>query len=292
MRKIQLSDIRPLFPERKVDSNKGDFGRLLCITGCNRMPGACALSTLSALRSGVGLLTVATTKQNMQILASNLYEAMYLPLEVEENGCISWDKNKIILQKSILKADTILIGCGIGLTENTICLVKNILKYAECPIILDADGLNCIADCINIIKERTKPLILTPHPGEMARLIKKSVKEVQSDRAMCAYEFCDKYDAILVLKGAGTIVQHKKRCLINTTGNPGMSKGGSGDVLAGIIASFSAQGLSPYDASYAGVYIHGLAGDLAAEKFSQQAMLSQDIISCLPAAFKICLKNT
>lgn len=292
MREIQLSDISPLFPERKIDSNKGDFGRLLCITGCNRMPGACALSTLSALRSGVGLLTVATTRQNMQILASNLYEAMYLPLDTEENGCISWNKNEIILQEAILKADTILIGCGIGLTENTICLVKNILKYAECPIILDADGLNCIADCINIIKERTKPLILTPHPGEMARLIKKSVKEVQSDRLMYAYEFCNKYDSVLVLKGAGTIIQQKKRCLINTTGNPGMSKGGSGDVLAGIIASFSSQGLSPYDASYAGVYIHGLAGDLAAEKFSQQAMLPQDIISCLPEAFKICLKNT
>ncbi len=274
------------FPRRKRDSHKGTFGTLLCITGRDSMPGACALSTLAALRSGAGLVKVATTQHNVPILASQIYEAVYLPMQTDNTGGISWEQNQDILQSAITMASAILIGCGLGNTIATQQLVRETVRLANCPVVIDADGLNALAACIDIMQEQKSNWILTPHPGEMARLIKSSTSAVQADRSACALHFCETFSGTLVLKGAGTIVQQGTTSMQNPTGNPGMSRGGSGDVLAGMIASFAAQGILPYQAACAGVYLHGLAGDLAAEQYSEQAMLPQDLLHCLPQVFR------
>jgi NAD(P)H-hydrate epimerase len=286
MHTLSWETICSYFPKRKKDSHKGTYGTLLCITGSDSMPGACALSTLAALRSGAGLVKVATTERNVPILASRIYEAVYLPMRTAENGGIDWKQNASVLQTAIAQASAVLIGCGLGNTETTQELVRETVRLARCPVILDADGLNVAAACIDIMQEQKENWILTPHPGEMARLAKTTTASVQADRWGCAERFCESFSGTLVLKGAGTIVRNPMQCAINPTGNPGMSRGGSGDVLAGMIASFAAQGLSCWKAACAGVYLHGMAGDLAAEQYSEQAMLPQDLLHCFPQVFQ------
>lgn len=282
---LSWEQICSIFPKRKRDSHKGTFGTLLCITGSDNMPGACALSTLAALRSGAGLVKVATTRNNVSILASQIYEAIYLPMQTNDIGGIIWESNQDTLCTAIAQASAILLGCGLGDTAATQQLVRETVRLANCPIVIDADGLNALAVCIDIMQEQKENWILTPHPGEMARLIHSSSSVVQADRSACALHFCETFSGTLVLKGAGTIVQQGTTKMQNPTGNPGMSRGGSGDVLAGMIASFAAQGISPYQAACAGVYLHGLAGDLAAEQYSEQAMLPRDVLQCLPQVF-------
>ncbi len=284
---IEFSDICRLFPKRKSDSHKGDFGRLLCITGSVRMPGAAAMSTYAALRSGTGLLTTAAAKQNIPALSSRCWESMYLPLETDREGFITWHCNEDIITDALRKADAVLAGCGMGVTEETKLLTYEVLRRSDVPVILDADGLNAAAQCIDILSERKAPIILTPHPGEMARLLGTSTAYVQQERVKAVCELLGRLrNAVIVLKGKGTLIGYEGGMLINNTGNPGMSRGGSGDVLAGMIASFAAQGLSPVDAASAGVYIHGAAGDIAAERYSQQSMLPGDIINCIGDVFR------
>lgn len=276
-----------LFPNRNKDAHKGEFGRLLCITGSLRMPGAAAMSSYAALRCGVGLLTTATASQNIPSLSSHCFESMYIPLLTDENGFITWKGNEKTLTDAVKKADAVLIGCGLGLTEQTVLLTENIIQLADCPLIIDADGLNASVSCIDIISERKKAVILTPHPGEMARILKTSTRQIQSDRQGALKEAMELLPgAVIVLKGSGTLVGHNEKIFLNTTGNPGMSRGGSGDVLAGMIASFAAQGIGPAESAAAGVYIHGMAGDIAALRLSEQSMLPRDLISCIPEVFK------
>ncbi|MGN0584195.1 MAG: NAD(P)H-hydrate dehydratase [Ruminococcus sp.] len=286
IREIGFSEICSLFPERRKDSHKGDFGRLLCITGSRRMPGASLMSAYSALRSGAGLVTIASAEENIPALSARCFEAMFLPLKTDDNGFITWHGNEDILCDMISKSDAVLIGCGIGLTEETVFLTENVINLTKCPLIIDADGLNAAAGSIDIIADREEPVILTPHPGEMARLSKVSVQEVQRSRVYTINNMMKQLPgAVIVLKGSGTLVGYKNELCINPTGNPGMSRGGSGDVLAGMIAAFAAQKITPQDAAKAGVYLHGMAGDIAAEKFSHTAMLPRDIIECIPEVF-------
>ncbi len=280
---LTVSDLYAMLPRRKRDAQKGDFGRLLCLTGSRRMPGACYLSTMGALRSGAGLVTVATASENLNRLAAAMPEAMWLPLETDANGFLQDESNRAALLPLLQRADGVLMGCGMGMTDETKSLVHWILSQVEKkPIILDADGLNCIAGCINISKENW---ILTPHPGEMERLLGCTISEVQADRVATARRFASQSPSTLLLKGAGTLVAQSNWICCNPTGNPGMSRGGSGDVLAGMVAGLAVQGLSARDAACVGVYIHGLAGDLAAQQFSEQAMLPTDLLACVPQAF-------
>lgn len=285
MQTLTLSQICAMIPRRRRDAQKGDFGRLLCITGCRNMPGACALSTKAALRSGAGLVTVATAPENPMRLAAAIPEAMWLSCKTDEDGFLKSVENYDLLLPHLHRANAVLIGCGLGLTNETKCLVHWVLEHAACPVILDADGLNAIAGCIDIERWTGADRILTPHPGEMARLVGNTISEIQQMREKTAVQFVRRYPVTLVLKGAGTLVAQKDRICCNPTGNPGMSRGGSGDVLAGMIAAFAAQGLSAWHAACAGVYLHGFAGDLAAQQYAEQAMLPSDLISCLPQAF-------
>lgn len=247
------------------------------------MPGACLLSTQAALRGGAGLVTVATAPENPMRLAAAAPEAMWLPLETDEAGFLrSSDQNRKTLEKQLSRANAVLLGCGLGVTEETRRLVHWVLEQATCPVVLDADGLNCAVSCIELSRRTGKDWILTPHPGEMARLTGHSIPQIQENRVETATQFAAAYPVTLALKGAGTLVAQGSRLAQNPTGNPGMSRGGSGDVLAGLIAAFAAQGIPSWEAACAGVYLHGLAGDAAAAALSQQAMLPRDLLAYLP----------
>ena len=230
-------------------------------------------------------MQIATVKGITPVIASRIPEAMLEPLESDENGFISVNNYDKIMNAAE-KATAVLIGCGLGVTDGTRELVKKLLQNLNCPIILDADGINCISDSIDIIRQVKSSIILTPHPAEMGRLCGKSAAEVQSDRLNTALNFSNEYNAIVVLKGAGTVIAEKNNVYVNQTGNPGMGKGGSGDVLSGITASLVAQGISAVNSCVLGTFIHGMAGDMAAENKSMQSMTAIDIISELPKAFK------
>lgn len=272
-------DASEMLPKRAKNAHKGDFGRLLNIAGSARMSGAAALSTKAALRSGAGLVTLATTETVISRIAGAMPEAMYLPLEADA-------KNSDIILKECENKNAVSVGCGLSVTEGTKAIVKKVIKNAACPIILDADGINCIADNIDIIRDAKAELIITPHAGELARLAGISPAEAAADRLTLAVNLAREYGITVVAKGVPTFVAGHGKVYVIPAGNPGLSRGGSGDVLTGIIAAFCAQGLAPLDAAALGVFVHGAAADLAAEKLSMTGMLPSDVIENLPFVFK------
>lgn len=274
--------VKSLLPPRHPDANKGSFGHLLSICGSMMMPGAAVLAASAAVRMGAGLVTAAFPTAAYSAIAPHLIEPLLCPLQSDENGFLS-SRSSFGLFDRLDKATACLIGCGLGQTDDTQAVVREIILRSKKPIVLDADGINLIASNINILNAATVPLILTPHPGEMSRLCKVSVKEIQSDRIGVSLWFAKRSRTIVVLKGAGTIIATPDgRCYINTTGNAGMAKGGSGDMLAGMTASLLAQGLSPEDAAVCAVYLHGAAGDLAASESSQRGVTPSDMVNALP----------
>ena len=278
-------DISQLFPERKANSHKGDFGRVLNIAGSNCMSGAAALSTLSALRSGAGLVRLASTETVINRLASSIFEATYLPLAENKDGLIS-DNTLPDILTAAKSMTAISIGSGLGISDSTKKIVYELITNADCPIILDADGINCLVDNIDIIKNTKNKLIITPHAAELTRIHKASGINCDTDRLSIAIALSKAFKIVVVAKGSPTFIVGDGKVLVCTLGNPGLSKGGSGDVLTGIIAGFTAQGLSPFDAAAAGAYVHGLAADLVAEKSSKIGMLPYDVINELPFVFK------
>lgn len=274
-----------LIPRRKKNSYKGDYGKLLNVSGCAEMSGAAFLSTKAALRSGVGLVTLASVEKVIDRIGSTIPEATYLPLEADKSGAVSERSADAILEKCQNRTAA-MIGCGLSITNGTKALVKKLIKEAACPLILDADGINCIADNIDIIRDAKEELIVTPHAGELARLSGLTVAETASDRLTAAVNLAREYGVTVVAKGVPNFVAGSGRAYIIPAGNPGLSRGGSGDVLAGIIAAFRAQGLSAVDSAALGVFIHGAAADIAAEELSETGMLPSDVIERLSFVFK------
>ena len=273
-----LEEIRRCFLPREADSHKGSYGTVLSVCGSYGMAGAALLTATAALRCGAGLVRAALPNSIYPIVATRLPEAVYVPYETA--GVAVAEK----LQTQ--RTDAMVIGCGLGQSVQTAEMIAALLNEAHCPVILDADGINLAARHIVIPETKHVPLILTPHPMEMARLMGCSVEEVQRDRETVAQRAAVQWDAIVVLKGHRTVIAAPNgEVWINTTGNAGMAVGGSGDVLAGMIASFVAQGMTPWDAAKCGVYLHGMAGDRAAQKLSQHAMLPTDMIDELSALF-------
>lgn len=271
---------------RKNNCHKGNFGRLLNICGSTRMSGACMMAGKSALRCGVGILVTASSEKCTDRIALYIPEGMTIPLKSDNDGFILCDENYDMIIGEISKSSAVLIGCGLGVTDNTKMLVRKIIENADCPIIIDADGINCIADCIEIIKRAKHMPVLTPHPAEMARMMHCTTAQVQADRYNSAVSFAKEYNCIVALKGAGTVIASPDTVYVNMTGNSGMSRGGSGDVLAGMTASFYAQGFNALDSAVMAVYLHGMAGDMARDKFSECAMLPTDMIDLLGDVFK------
>ncbi|MGN1117840.1 MAG: NAD(P)H-hydrate dehydratase, partial [Acutalibacteraceae bacterium] len=209
---------------------------------------------------------------------------LLLPLEANAEGTLSAKALPEIL-KETEKCDAVLIGCGLGVNEDTIKIVSEVIANAKCPVIIDADGINAVASDINMLRKAAVPVILTPHPAEMSRLIGVSVSNIQSDRIAVAKNFAESYLATLVLKGSNTLVasENGHGVYVNSTGNTGLSKGGSGDLLAGLLTGFVAQGIEPDKAAQAAVYIHGYLGETVSEKSSVRGMLPGDMLEALPS---------
>lgn len=277
--------VRSCFSPRPADSHKGTFGRVLIIAGSYGMAGAAILCTKAALRSGAGLVTTALPRSIYPIVAAAVPEAVLLPLDETEDGHLGEHAIETLEQQA-RSADAVVLGCGLGCSDTVTELVHRLRRCCICPLILDADGINAISPHMLIEETALAPLILTPHPGEMARLLEVSIDEVQQHREEIARRFADDYRVVLVLKGYHTLVAAPNCPLMqNNTGNAGMATGGSGDVLAGLIGGLAAQGMDTYFASICGVYLHGMAGDHAAARLSQHAMLPSDMLEEFGALF-------
>ena len=324
----------PRLPKRPRDSHKGDYGRVLIIAGSRGMSGAARLAAEGAMRSGAGLVMVATPKSQQPIVARKTTCPMTYPLPETKEGTLSLKALPHILNLA-KKNDVIAIGPGLSQNPQTVKLVLAFLssftqaKACDYPkrnvvapfrvrgIVIDADGLNALSKNVNILKKvkaprsatlsldteglgtsgrgtigsppitSGAPVILTPHPGEMEKLAGLKVERFKSSRVKIAMGFAKQYNVIVALKGHQTVVTDGKKVYINNTGNPGMATGGSGDVLTGIIAGLLGQKLSPFEAAQLGVYIHGLAGDLAAKDKGEISLIATDILEYLPAAFRL-----
>ncbi len=275
---------RLCFLPRKSNTHKGDYGRLLAVCGSEAMPGAAALAIKAACRSGVGLVKCAVPERCIGAIASYVAEATYLPLTSSIAGLNDVDRKAII--ESLKGSSACLLGCGLGQSERTKQTVRLIIENSEIPLIIDADALNCIADDIGLLDNAKCEIIITPHPGEMSRLTGKTTEEIQENRLEIAKSFSSDHGVTVVLKGANTIIAFPDgKVSVNTTGNPGMACGGSGDVLAGIIGALLAQKMSVYDAAACGTYIHGECGDRAAVRYSVTGMMPSDIIETIPSLF-------
>ncbi|MCL2628226.1 MAG: NAD(P)H-hydrate dehydratase [Oscillospiraceae bacterium] len=269
-------------PRRRRNTHKGDYGRALIIAGSVGYTGAPALSARAASKMGTGLVSVGVPKTIYDILAIKLDEEMPFPLPSDNKGRLASNAASDILKRA-KKSDVCLIGPGLGTSDDITELVQSLTHISETPVILDADGLNAVSSNIDTLNQITCPLILTPHPGEFERLGGK----IDGDRLRSARDFASKYGCILVLKGHRTIIALPNGITyINTTGGPAMAKGGTGDVLAGMITALIAQRLPIVHAVIKAVYIHGLAGDMCADEFGEYSVTASDIIAMLPAAIK------
>jgi len=276
----------PKLSVRKADAHKGDFGKVCIIAGSTGFSGAAAIAAQSALRGGAGLVRLAVPQSVLPIVAA--IEPCYttIPLAEDSSGKISSKAIDTVL-KAVEENDIIAFGPGVGVANGVKAVLENLLRQDAIRLVIDADGLNNLAALKNWPDINKANLILTPHPGEMKRLWDALLrKPMPQDRESIAVEFAKAAQAVIVLKGHGTVVADAEKCYVNTTGNPGMATAGAGDVLTGIIAAMCGQGLDNFNASVLGVYVHGLAGDLAAEEKGQISLIAMDIIDYLPQAFK------
>jgi len=268
------------------DAHKGTTGHLLVVAGSPGKSGAAAMTSIAALRSGAGLVTLGIAETLNAVLESQVLEAMTAPLPETQPGVLgesAFDTIKILMAGK----KCVAIGPGLGQAEKTRKLVHKIVKFSSIPLVVDADGLNNLAGQAQILKSAKAPVILTPHPGEMARLMDTGIGAVQHDRIKCARDFAAGFNVHVILKGAGTVIAHPDgRVFINPTGNAGMASGGMGDVLTGIIAGLITQGLSPEDACRAGVYLHGAAADSLVETIGPYGYLAGDLMGAIPGEIK------
>ena len=269
-----------LLPDRDPWGHKGSFGKILLLCGSRGFTGAAYLAAMGALRSGAGLVFLGVPEGIYAIEAVKLNEPVVFPLQ-DEDGKLSADAIPEIL-KRLSNVDAVLVGPGLGQSEGTFQVVKTVLENAECPVVLDADGINVLAAHKDILRGRINPTILTPHDGEFARI----GGMLGQDRMESAVQFAKNLGCIVLLKGHETCITDGKNAYLNKTGNPGMAVGGSGDVLAGMIVSLLGQQLPPLEAAAAGAWLHGAAGDLCAREIGQYGMLPTDMLSVLPRLLK------
>ncbi len=289
-REINNLDLaKTLLPDRDAVSHKGDFGRALLICGSNTYVGAASLATQACLRSGVGLVALATPTSVYHALAGNIPEATYVPLEEDHNGVIPGLGFQQIRER-ILIADSVLFGVGFSLSSGARNLISQLTSHQEIwegrTAIIDADGLTIVSEIPDWWKVFDGNLIITPHPGEMSRLLGIPVSEVEADRRSAVETAAEKFNCIAVLKGATTLIAAPDgRLRINMMPNHGLARGGSGDVLAGLVAGLSAKS-DPFDAASLGVYLHSLTGKVTRERFTPYAMTASDLIAHIPDAFR------
>ena len=267
-------------PERKQNTHKGDYGKILLLCGAEGYTGAPSLAAKAALRSGAGLIYLGVPQTVYPIVASKLDEPIVFPL-ADRDGKLSLQALDEIFMR-LPAMDACLLGPGLGRSADLDLLVQQIVRKSTCPLILDADGINAIAGHIDVLREAACPVVLTPHEGEFCRLTGEDI----SDRKIAAEAFVQTYGATLVLKGHNTLTVSPEGGYLNNTGNPGMAVGGSGDVLAGMITAFLGQKIPTPQAAAAAVWLHGAAADACAKEFGQYAMLPTDYLQYLPRLLK------
>lgn len=279
---MQLShkDVLNILPDRKADSHKGDYGKILLLCGSVGFTGAAALAAMGALRSGAGLVYVGVSESIYTIEAVKLTEAIVFPLP-DEDGKLS-SKALPAIRKYLKTMDAVLIGPGLGISGGTMEVLDAVLREFEGPVVVDADGISMLAINPATLKERKYPTILTPHEGEFRRLGIALEEERLTGAMVAAREL----GCVMLRKGHETVITDGKEYYVNQTGNPGMAVGGSGDVLAGILTSLLGQGIDSLQAAACAAYLHGAAGDRCAEKMGQYGMLPSDMIHELPYLMK------
>ena len=270
---LNLKTVLQMLPTRTPESHKGSYGKVLAVCGSSPYRGAAVLSVMGALRTGAGLVTLAAPECVAAAAAARVPEAIFLPDAAQER-----------ILEEVSRSEVCLLGCGLSADADTAQLAKKALDASMGVIVLDAGALCSLADDISAITAfaQSQPLIVTPHPGEMARLCRCSVEDIEKERTSCALDFALSTGAITVLKGHETLIACPDGTLYeNHTGNAGLARGGSGDILAGMIAGLAAQGMSAEHAAAAGVFLHGLSADRCAARLSMQGMLPSDILTDL-----------
>lgn len=278
---VDFDFVRMALPEIDYNANKGSNGKLLCLCGSYTMPGAAVICAQAAIRTGAGLVKLTVPQSAYPIVASHLVQPVFHPVD-DENGIFAACAVADILD-DVASSTAVVIGCGMNKNDATTEIVKNVLLNSKVPVIVDADGINSLISCIDILKDVKVPVVLTPHPGEMARLVSKTIAEVQENRIETAKDFACRFGVVLVLKGANTVITDGERVFVNLTGNPSLAMGGTGDMLSGIIGSLLAQGLCAFDAAKAGVYIHGRCADEAVKDYSLRGLGVLDMTERLGA---------
>ncbi len=276
----------PKLPRRLAESHKGTYGRVLVLAGSRGMSGAAVLAGSAALRAGAGLVRVACPSEIQAVVAAGnpCYTTSCIPHHADgtysETSCSA-------VTDLVAEADVLAVGPGLGNRPDIATMVRNLLtESAPKPIVLDADGLNVLAPLTETDLLASTRAVLTPHPGEFAKLTGKSTAEIQQYRIPLAVEFAKRFQVVVLLKGNRTIVTDGSRLYQNPTGNPGMATGGAGDVLTGVISALLGQGLSPFDGAILGAWVHGRAGDLAAADLTEVCVTATDILAALPRAFR------
>lgn len=277
---LDHKQVLSILPDRLPETHKGDYGKVLLLCGSRGYTGAAYLAAMGALRSGAGLVFLGVPESIYAIEAVKLNEAVVFPLP-DRDGKLSREAIEEILER-LPKMDAVLIGCGLGQSEDTLSVVQTVLEYAKCPVVVDADGINLLSAHRDILRGRIYPTILTPHDVEFQRL----GGILTDDRMESAAVLARDLKSVVLLKGHRTCIADGTIAYRNTTGNPGMAVGGSGDVLAGIIVSLLGQGIAPLEAAAVGAWLHGGAGDLCASEMGQYGMLPTDMLTRLPRLMK------
>jgi ADP-dependent NAD(P)H-hydrate dehydratase len=274
----------PCLPPRPLDSNKGMYGHVLIVAGSRGMSGAAVLCGGAALRGGAGLVRLAVPEDLVPLVASANPCYMTAPLPQDAHGRLSASALPQLLE--LVRGNSVAeLGPGLGQSGELGDMLAFVLEQTTTPLVLDADALNVLVGRLGALRKHRGPIVLTPHPGEFARLSGFDIPTVQARRQEMASEFARTHGVVVVLKGHGTIVTDGQRVYVNTTGNPGMASGGTGDVLGGLIAALLGQRLEPFAAAQLGVYLHGLAGDLAREQVGEVSLIASDLLDYLPGAF-------
>ena len=280
MMELDHKAVLDILPNRNMTAHKGNFGRILLLCGSRGYTGAAYLAAMGALRTGAGLVYLGVPKSIYAIEAVKLNEPIVLPLPDEDGQLAAAAVDEI--RTLLLKMDAVLIGPGLGQSKGTLAVLKTVLREFHGPVVLDADGINLLAQHKFLLRGRTAPTVLTPHEGEFVRI----AGDIGADRRSAAEKLARELGCIVVLKGHGTIITDGVTSYRNPTGNPGMAVGGSGDVLAGMVSSLLGQGIVPLEAAAAAAWLHGAAGDRCAEKLGQYAMLPTDLLEELPRLMK------
>lgn len=273
-------NVLSILPDRDLWGHKGTFGKLLLICGSRGYTGAAYFAAMGALRSGAGLVFLGVPESIYAIEAVKLNEPVIFPLP-DDNGKLSVGAIPEIL-KYLPQMDAVLVGPGLGRSESILAVVESVLEIAQCPVVLDADGINALSAHRDILRGRKFPTILTPHDGEFARI----GGTIGEDRMESAAALACDFGCTVLLKGHETCITDGNTGYINRTGNPGMAVGGSGDVLAGVIVSLLGQKITPLEAAACGAWLHGAAGDLCTKELGQYGMLPTDILNALPRLMK------